>query len=94
MACFEDEERITVGSSAYNLAGDVNSRGNFLKNNILSLIFSGSSKQGLGVGIVDAHIAGPAMSYTHFYNWAESSGYNAQVGNTGGLIYSAEALSP
>ena len=91
--CFEDEERITVGSSAYNLAGDVARRGNFLKNNILSLIFSGASKRGIGNGIVDAHLAGPATSLIQFYKWAESSGYNTQVGNMGGLIYGATALS-
>ena len=91
--CFEDEERITVGSSAYNLAGDVARRGNFLKNNILSLIFSGISKNGMGDGIVDAHLAGPATSLIRFFKWAETSGYNTQVGDMGGLIYSAGALS-
>ena len=91
--CFEDEERITVGSSAYNLAGDVARRGNFLKNNILSLIFSGISKNGMGDGIVDAHLAGPATSLIRFFKWAETSGYNTQVGNMGGLIYSVGALS-
>lgn len=91
--CFEDEERITVGSSAYNLAGDVARRGNFLKNNILSLVFSGISKNGMGDGIVDAHLAGPATSLIRFFKWAETSGYNTQVGDMGGLIYSAGALS-
>ena len=91
--CFEDEERITVGSSAYNLAGDVARRGNFLKNNILSLIFSGASKNGMGDGIVGAHLAGPATSLIRFFKWAETSGYNTQVGNMSGLIYSASALS-
>jgi hypothetical protein len=91
--CLEDAEVITVGSSAYNLAGDISSRGNFLKNNILSMIFSGVSKSGLGKGIVDAHIAGPATSYTSFYRWAETSGYNTQVGNLGGLVYSSGSIS-
>lgn len=92
--CLEDEEKITVGSSAYNLAGDVSSRGNFLKNNILSMIFSGASNTGLGKGIVDAHISGLATSLTRFYKWAETSGYNTQVGNLGGLVYSSGAVSP
>lgn len=91
--CFSDEEVITVGSSAYNLAGDLAGRDNFMKNNILSMIFSGTSKGGLGKGIVDAHIAGPAISYTRFYKWAESSGYNTQVGNLGGLVYSTDPLT-
>lgn len=91
--CFSDEEVITVGSSAYNLAGDLAGRDNFMKNNILNMIFSGTSKAGLGKGIVDAHIAGPAISYTRFYKWTESSGYNTQVGNFGGLIYSTDPLT-
>lgn len=92
--CFEDEERITVGSSAYNLAGDVARRGNFMKNNILNLIFSGVSDTGLGKGIVDAHMAGPAVSLNRFYKWAEFSGYNTQVGNLGGVVYNSSTLSP
>ena len=91
--CFEDEERITVGSSAYNLAGDVKQRGNFLKNNILGLIFSGTGKNGLGKGIVNAHTAGPATSLIKYYKWVEASGYNAQVGNMSGLLYANEAIS-
>ena len=91
--CFKDEEVITVGSSAYNLAGDVASRGNFMKNNILSMIFSGTSKNGMGAGIVDAHLAGPASSYIRFAKWAETSGYNNQVGNLNGLIYSSSKIS-
>lgn len=91
--CFEDEEVITVGSSAYNLAGDVESRGNFMKNNILSMIFSGTSKNGMGAGIVDAHLAGPATAYNRFFKWAETSGYNDQVGNLNGLIYNTSSIS-
>jgi hypothetical protein len=90
---FKSKEKIIVGSSAYNLAGDVINRGNFLKNNVLHTVMSGASKYGIGKGIVDAHIKGPATSYKSFYRWAESSGYNTQVGNLGGLIYSAEPLS-
>jgi hypothetical protein len=92
--CLEDEEVISVGSSAYNLAGDVVNRANFMKNTILSTLFSGASKGGLGNGIIDAHLAGPATSYTRFFKWAETSGYNTQVGNLGGLIYSSRSLSP
>lgn len=91
--CFSDEEVITVGSSAYNLAGDVESRGNFMKNTILSSIFSGASKDGLGKNIVDSHLAGPATSYVRFFKWAETSGYNAQVGNLGGLVYNPRTMS-
>jgi hypothetical protein len=90
---FDSDEEIVSGSSAYNLAGDVINRGNFLKNNILHTVMSGASKYGIGKSIVDAHVKGPAASYKRFYRWAESSGYNTQVGNLGGLIYSAEPLS-
>ena len=92
--CLEDEEVISVGSSAYNLAGDVVNRANFMKNTILSTLFSGASKGGLGNGIIDAHLAGPATSYTRFFKWAETSGYNTQVGNLNGLMYSNVEVSP
>ena len=92
--CLKDEERITVGSSAYNLAGEVVNRANFLKNTVLSLIFSGASKNGLGAGIVNTHFAGPAATYNRFFKWAEVSGYNAQVGNSAGLVYNSGALTP
>lgn len=91
--CLSDEEVITVGSSAYNLAGDVAGRGNFLKNTVLGLVFSGGAKEGIGSGIVSSHLAGPATSYTHFNKWAESSGYNTQVGNLNGWVYSGDLIS-
>lgn len=90
---FMDEEVLTVGSAAYNLAGDVKSRGNFTKNTILNLVISGASKSGLGRGMVNAHINGPATTYKRFAKWAEKSGYNNQVGNYTGLSYTANSLS-
>jgi uncharacterized membrane protein (DUF485 family) len=91
--CLSDEEVITVGSTAYNLAGDVEGRGNFLKNTVLGLVYSERAKEGIGAGIVNTHLAGPATTYTRFNNWAETSGYNAQVGNLNGWVYSGDLIS-
>ena len=91
---FMSETKIIAGSSSYNLAGDPKSRGNFLKNTILSAVVSGQSTQnGMGKTIVDAHINGPALKYRRFFRWAEESGYNAQVGNYHGVVFSQSELS-
>lgn len=83
---------ISAGSSAYNLAGDVASRGNYMKNTILSLVVSGKSANGLGVGIVKSHISGPATAYMRFAKWAERSGFNNRVGNYQGIAVTSYVL--
>lgn len=91
---FLSETKIIAGSSSYNLAGDPKSRSSFLKTTVLSLAVSGSSgDRGIGKGIVDAHIAGPAVKYRRFFRWAEQSGYNARVGNYTGTLFATSVLS-
>lgn len=90
---FMSETKIIAGSSSYNLAGDQKSRGNFLKSTILSLVVSGSSENGMGKGIVDAHINGPAAKYRRFFKWAETSGFNDRVGNYTGTLFATSTLS-
>lgn len=84
---FGSETVITVGSSAYNLAGEPKDRGNFLKNNIIGSVMSGSSAQGLGNSIFTAHRFGPRTDLINFGRWAETSGFNTAVGFPKGFTY-------
>ena len=84
--------KISVGSLAYNLAGDPLQRPNYLKNTIIAGVMD-SSDPLLGGYVVDGHINGPAASLMSFSRWAESSGYNAAVGNRDALITKKTVVS-
>ena len=85
---FGSETITTVGSSAYNLAGEPENRGNFLKNNLISSIMSGqANKDGLGNSIFTAHRYGPRTDLISFARWADYSGYSEVVGFPKGFIY-------
>ena len=85
---FGSETITTVGSSAYNLAGEPENRGSFLKNNIISSVMSGqANRDGLGNSIFTAHRYGPRTDLVSFAKWADYSGYAEQVGFPKGFIY-------
>lgn len=91
---FMSETKIIAGSSSYNLAGGPESRGNFLTSTVINLVMAGSNRpKGMGGGIIDAHLAGPAVKYKRFAKWAETSGYNNQVGNYRGVTFARTTLS-
>lgn len=85
---FGSETITTVGSSAYNLAGEPKNRGSFLKNNLIGSVMSGqATKDGLGNSIFTAHRYGPRTDLISFARWANYSGYAEQVGFPKGFIY-------
>ena len=85
---FGSETITTVGSSAYNLAGEPKDRGSFLKNNLIGSVMSGqAAKDGLGNSIFTAHRYGPRTDLISFAKWADYSGYTEQVGFPKGFIY-------
>lgn len=85
---FGSETKITVGSSAYNLAGEPKDRGNFLKNSLIGSVMSGqAAKDGLGNSIFTAHLYGPRTDLISYARWANQSGYAEQVGFPKGFIY-------
>lgn len=85
---FGSETITTVGSSAYNLAGEPENRGNFLKNNLIGSVMSGqANRDGLGNSIFMAHFYGPRTDLISYAKWADYSGYADQVGFPRGFTY-------
>jgi len=88
---FEDETRVSVGSQAFNLAGDLVSRPNFLKTTIVTSVLADENT--VGSSITNALLTGPGATYKRFADWAKRSGYNDSVGNALAYTFSKEFLS-
>ena len=90
---FGSETITTVGSSAYNLAGEPENRGSFLKNNLISSVMSGqANRDGLGNSIFTAHRYGPRTDLISYARWADYSGYAEQVGFPKGFTYQGSRI--
>lgn len=91
---FGSETITTVGSSAYNLAGEPENRGRFLKNNLISSVMSGqANRDGLGNSIFTAHRYGPRTDLISYARWADYSGYAEQVGFPKGFTYQGSRIN-
>ena len=91
---FMSEEVIVVGSSVFNLAGDADQRGVYLKNTILNSTLSGSSqKTGIGMDIFNSHMQGPGTKIHNYAKWARTSGYAEKVGGIEGVIVRNNTIS-
>lgn len=78
---FSTKKTITVSSSVYNLAGDVNKRPNFLHTSIFEAIM-GNSDQSLGEQLTSQYLAGPGIQLRGFARWARDTGYDSLIGLT------------
>lgn len=79
MGLFSSKKKITVGSTLYNLAGDIEDRIQYLPTVINTKIIAGTA-QSIGGVIQSSLIAGPGMRMRSFARWARTSGYNDQIG--------------
>ncbi len=84
--------KVSVGSSCYNLAGDIKHRGNYLKNVVIHSALSAAST-GMGKDITDAYLNSPAQKLLRYDRWAKRSGYNATVGNQPAVLETHPELS-
>ena len=65
MGLFSRKTIITVSSMAYNLAGDPESRANFLKATVLGNVLANKD---MGAGIVNGYLNGPGIKLRSFGN--------------------------
>ena len=70
---------IAVSSIVYNLAGDINTRPNFLNTTMLGAVMSDGS-QSIAEQINNAYLNGPAITLRNYAQWAISSGYTTAIG--------------
>ena len=90
MGLFSRKTIITVSSMAYNLAGDPESRANFLKATVLGNVLANKD---MGAGIVNGYLNGPGIKLRSFGNWVDSSGYNTTIGYTPATLTAGDSIS-
>lgn len=76
---FSGSKTVTVSSTVYNLAGDENTRPNFLDTTVVGAVMSDSGKS-IGEQLQAAYISGPGIQLRSFARWARLYGYDAAVG--------------
>lgn len=81
MGLFGGSTKVIVGSSAYNLAGEVSKRPNYLKTTVVGSVLSESPA--FTPGFMESYLKGPGIKLKRFDNWAEKPGsYNEFIGNS------------
>lgn len=79
MGLFGSNKKTFVSSVVYNLAGDINKRPNFLRTTLVGAVMQNSS-QTMGQAIARSYQTGPGIKLRTFAQWAERTGYNAEIG--------------
>lgn len=90
MGLFGSSTKIHVASSAYNLAGDIAERPDYLKTTIIGSVVSKTNAY-LGNNIPRSYLNGPGMRMRHFYRWAKDN-YEPTVGTTVSDIQTVSSL--
>lgn len=85
MGLFSSKKKITVGSTMYNLAGDINERIQYLPTAINTKIISGNA-QSIGEVIRGSLLSGPGMRMRSYARWARNSGYTDRLGMQTGKL--------
>jgi len=90
---FSPTKTISVSSTVYNLAGDVNKRPNFLDTTTLGAVLS-DSDQSITEQLQNAYINGPGIQLRGFSRWARDFGYDDLVGISTTPLSLTSALDP
>jgi hypothetical protein len=85
-------KKISVSSVVYNLAGDINDRPDFLRENVLSKVMSAPNSTSLGEHITSCYLGGPGMRLRNYTKWAIRSGYNGVVGMAPGDLTVGDSI--
>lgn len=78
MGLFSGKKQIYVSSSAYNLAGDINDRPNYLKTTVVGSVMSTSGS--FSDTLTNSYLTGPGIKLRAFGRWARNGDYNDLVG--------------
>ncbi|UKL14810.1 putative membrane protein [Stenotrophomonas phage C121] len=84
MGFLGSSKKTYVSSVAYNLAGDIAKRANYLKTTIVGAI---AQEANIPNSITRAYLKGPGLKFRHFAKWAEDTGYNTDVGLVKGDLF-------
>lgn len=80
MGLFGGSTKVIVGSSSYNLAGELSKRPNYLKTTVVGAVLS--EGQHFTPQFMNSYLSGPGIKLKRFDNWAKKGGsYNEFIGN-------------
>ena len=91
MGLFSSKTKIYVSSVAYNLAGDLRDRPNFLTTTVTRNVLRNSTAISLGEEIVKSQLSGPTMDQRAFFRWARD---NYDLGRMEGGIFNLGEVDP
>jgi hypothetical protein len=91
MGWFDDQQIISVSSTAYNLAGDVSNQPTFLRTLVIQNMLSGS-KTSMGDTIRNGYIGGLGIKMRSFFRWADIN--YTYLGMPNGGVYNGDAVPP
>ena len=74
MGIFSTKKTVLVSSTVYNMAGDEDSRPNFMKNSIFAAVMSPYDVF-LGETLVRNYLSGPGLGQRNFLNWSIRQNY-------------------
>lgn len=92
MSFFGGSTETYVSSVAYNLAGDIDKRVNFLNTTVVSTLLRHGNDY-MGETIVGAYRTGPGVKFRTFSSWVQSSGYSDLVGMQAGDLGSTGSIN-
>lgn len=92
MGWLNGSKKTFVSSVVYNLAGDINTRPNFLKTVVTNHVINNTDKY-VGESITNAYLGGPGIQLRRFSRWAENQGYNALIGMRNGVLNSNNSIN-
>lgn len=91
MGLFSSSTKIYVSSTAYNMAGDIKKRSNYLKTNVIGSVVS-NNQFGMGELIPRSYLSGPGIRMRNFARWSRTN-YEPYVGIAYGNVTTVGRLN-
>ncbi|QHJ80081.1 MAG: hypothetical protein [Caudoviricetes sp.] len=91
MGLFSGKTKIYVASSAYNLAGDVNTRPNYMKTTVIGAMLQGQFA--MADVISNSYMGGPGIRMRLFSSWSKNH-YDDEIGLAAGSLGVVAAIDP
>jgi hypothetical protein len=91
MGLFSSKKKIYVSSVAYNMAGDLADRPDYLRSTVARYTFNNLRRPSIGTSVINSQLRGPTMDQRAFYRWART---NYPLGQLNGNISNRADVDP
>lgn len=93
MGLFSSKKVISVSSTAYNLAGDITERPNFLKTTVMGQIVGSTYDSDFTAGLQSAYVGGPGVRLRNFPAWAKRNNLENITGFTSSSLNTGDSIN-